>query len=73
MTSAEQAHWSRVASAVRACAATAEALAQGYRDNHGGSLGDKVAAGRRLASMLDTAAKMSDEANRARAKEQSDA
>ena len=52
MTSSEQQNWSRVAVHVRQAAATAEALASGYVDNHGGSLGDATEAGKRLAARL---------------------
>jgi len=58
MTSSEQQNWSRVAVHVRQAAATAEALASGYVDNHGGSLGDATEAGKRLAATLEMAGKL---------------
>ena len=57
--------WARVAVQVRAAAATAEALASGFIDNHGGHLGDAREAGERLEQLLEAATHMTKSNNKA--------
>lgn len=53
--SARPISWPEIASQIRPAAALAEALAGGYVDNHGDSIGDIKKAGHRLELLLERA------------------